>query len=347
MNRKEITLLTDYQRRFGSKHNDQPYRSGMDRQKLEKYFSKWGWETRFTPFSAVDFVNTDHCGRVYLYTSSEDQDYYYKDYIEDIVFGLELAGARMIPPFRYLRANNNKVMMEILREIVSASPMNHLRSWTFGTLEELAMVIKDLPFPCVLKTAAGASGKGVALAGNPRELIHKARRISRTRNLRFEARDRGRALKHPGYRRESLYRKKFIVQEFIPDLRNDWKVYVFGEKLYVFFRPILKGRGIKASGGGYGNYLYGKDAEVPQGLFDFARSIFSALNIPHVSLDIAFDGKNFFLLEFQALYFGTAGILNSEHYFQKEKGVWQSRNNSRDIEQVYVESIAQFLNHGD
>lgn len=347
MNRKEITLLTDYQGRFGSKHNDQPYRSGMDRQKLEKYFYKWGWKTRFTQFSAVDFVNANHRGRVFLYTSSEDKGYRYKQYIEDIVYGLELAGGLMIPPFKYLRANNNKVMMEILRDTVPALRMNDLRSWKFGTLEELVAATKNLPFPCVLKSAAGASGKGVALAGNPRELIRKARRISRTRNLEFEARDRGRALKHHGYWRESLYREKFIVQEFIPDLRNDWKVYVFGEKLYVFFRPILKGRGIKASGGGYGNYFYGKEAKTPEGLFDFAWSVFASLNIPHASLDIAFDGKNFYLLEFQALYFGTAGILNSEHYFLKENGVWQPRINSRDIEQVYVESIAQFLNHGD
>ena len=347
MKRKEITLLTDYQGRFGSRHNDQPYRSGMNRQKLGKYFSHWGWDTRFTPFSAVDFADTDQRGRVYLYTSSEDQDYYYKDYIEDIVFGLELADALMIPPYKYLRANNNKVMMEILREHSGLSQLNAPKSWRLGTLEELMDVIAEIPFPCVLKTASGASGKGVYLAGNPKDLINKARSVSRTRNLRFEARDRGRALKHAGYQRESLYRKKFIVQEFIPDLENDLKVYVFGEKLYVFFRPILNGRGIKASGGGYDNYFYGREARAPDGLFDFAWSVFSALSIPHASLDIAFDGKNFYLLEFQAVYFGTAGILNSEHYFQKEKGVWQPGKNSRDIEQVYVESIVKFLNHVD
>lgn len=46
-----------------------------------------------------------------LNTSSEDNGYHYKDYIEDIILGLYLQGAILLPEYKYLRANNNKVYM--------------------------------------------------------------------------------------------------------------------------------------------------------------------------------------------------------------------------------------------
>lgn len=344
MSDKTITLLTDYQGRFGSKHDDRPYRSGMDREKLKDHFAGWGWKTQFIPFSSVDFFKTDHRGRLYLYTSSEDQDFIYKDYIEDIVYGLELAGAHVIPPYKYLRANNNKVIMEILRENTKSPRLNSPKSWQFGTLEEFLTGTDDLPYPCVLKTAAGASGRGVFLANNKKELIKKVKKISRTRNVYAEVWDWVRSKKHSGYTRESRHRSKFVIQDFIPNLKNDWKVYVFGKKIFIFYRPILKGRGIRASGGGYHNYSYGENANFPEGIFDFAKSIFEKLNVPNVSLDIVYDGSQFHLLEFQCVYFGTAGIVKSNcFYAQDDKLKWQPYFEKLTIERVFVDSVYEYI----
>jgi hypothetical protein len=49
-------------------------------------------------------------------------------------------------------------------------------------------------------------------------------------------------------------------------------------------------------------------------------------------------------LEFQCIYFGTAGILNSEGYFSKAGSSWQFVKEKLEIEKVYVDSIVAYLN---
>lgn len=340
---KDIYLLTDYKNRFGSKHDDVPYRSGMDKKLLEKYFAAHGFKTHFTGFSAVNFKELKSKDQYVLYTSSEDVGYHYKSYIEDVVYGLTLQGARVIPSFKYLRANNNKVFMEILRDSANLPVLQNIKSHSFGTYEEFVKKSELFKGPVVLKTAEGASSEGVSLTTGRNNLFKSVKKISRTEYFFSEMWDMARAFKHKGYKRESKYRKKFIVQDFIPGLKNDWKIYVFGEKYYIFYRPILKEGDFRASGGGYDNYVYGKEAPYPKGIFDFARKIFNYLEVPHVSLDIAYKGNDFYLLEFQALYFGTAGILYSNEYFVEREAEWISRENDPDIEKVYVESIVYYI----
>lgn len=340
----EIILLTDYQDRFGSKHNDVPYRSGMDKDKLTGYFRKAGYETVFINFSEVDFNDNDWKGRIVLYTSSEDPGYHYKDYIEDIVYGLELAGARVIPSYKYLRANNNKVFMEILRSLNATELKPGLKTRGFGVYEEMDKKINDIAGVSVIKKARGASGSGVFLSSDSDDLKKKVKKLSRTRHWKSEIRDLIRSFRHHDYRRESLYRNKFVLQDFIPGLKNDWKIYVFGKKLYIFYRPILKGRGIKASGGGYDNYYYGQEAKAPDKIFDFANKIFAFMNVPHASLDIAYDGNHFYLIEFQMLYFGTAGIPYSDGYYSKQNKNWQFIKEKLAIEKVYADSIIEYIN---
>ncbi len=338
----KIIALTDYKKKFGSKHFDTPYRSGMDKEKLSNYFNDLGYKIEFKYLSEVHLDDPELKNANILYTSSEDIGYRYKSYIEDIVFGLELAGAHMIPAYKHLRANNNKAFMELMREAKEITP--YLKSRVFGSMADLQMRVDTLTFPCVFKESEGASGRGVALVKSKEELYKKVKTFSKPRNYFEDLKDYGRALKHDGYIKESIYRDKFIVQDFIPDLKNDWKVYVFGEKLYTFKRPILKGRGIKASGGGYDNYLYGLEAEAPIGMFDLAMDVFNTLDVPHVSIDFAYDGKQFYVLEFQSLYFGTAGIPYSKGYFTKRNDNWEFIEEKLEIEKVYADSIVAYVN---
>lgn len=340
---KKIFLLTDYKGHFGSKHNDFPYRSGMDKNLLKQYFAEHDFEAKILKFSEVDFRKMNFKDKYILYTSSEDKGYYYKAFIEDIIFSLELAGAKVIPSFKYLHATNNKVFMEKLKDILFPDQASLFNSLSFGSWEELRAVQKRVEFPCVIKTSEGASGEGVFKAKNWKELEKTVKKISRTRDFKYELWDLGRSFKHKGYVRDSLYRKKYIIQNFIPGLKNDWKIYVYGNKYFIFYRPIFKHREFRASGGGYENYFYGKDARIPDGIFNFAKFIFDRLKVPHVSLDIAFDGKRFYLLEFQCIYFGTAGILYSKEYFIKRNSKWIAQPNIPDIEKVYVESIVEFI----
>ncbi|MHC1776980.1 MAG: hypothetical protein AB9834_16375 [Lentimicrobium sp.] len=344
---KKIFLLTDYKDRFGSKYNDLPYRSGFDKNLLAEHFKNHGFQAIYRSFTDVDFRSDEFSGEYVLYTSSEDDGYNYKSFIEDIVLGLELSGAKVIPAYKYLRANNNKVFMEILRDQFYNDDVKALKAKGFGTLEDYIQRnerFNDEKY--VVKMSEGASGTGVFLADKNKDIYRVIKRASRTKNLISETWEEGRALKHKGYIKESKYRKKYIIQDFIQDLQNDWKIYIFGNKTYIFYRPIFKNRGIRASGGGYENYLYGLKSNPPLGIFDFSDAIFRELNVPHASLDIAHNGKDFFLLEFQCLYFGTAGITLSNEYFTKHNNMWIQIDNSpysSDQEKVYVESIVQYI----
>lgn len=340
----KITILTDYKGRFGSKHFDKPYRSGFDLNLLKNLFELNGIDVEYIPF-CTELPKLNKTNPL-LYTSSEDDGYYYKSYIEDVIYGLESAGYNIIPSYKYLRANNNKVCMEILRNTQSLNRFRNIKSYTFGTIEEFinSDIKHSLNYPIVIKKAEGASGSGVYKADSEGELLTIIKKISRTKNQKYELHDYIRKIIHKGYVKDSLYRKKYILQEFIPDLKNDWKVYIFGRKYYVFFRPVFKHRGFRASGGGYDNYFFGLKAQIPEGLLDFASDFFNCFNTPHISLDIAFDGTQFYILEFQFIYFGTAGILYSDGYYCKGENDWTYVKRKYKVEEVYVDSILEFLN---
>ncbi len=341
---KKLLALTDYKNRFGSKHFDVPYRSGMDKSLLIKHFNDLGFDIEFIQYSTLinQLVIPKDC--FYIYTSSEDRGYYYKSFIEDIVFSLQGSGCTVVPEYKYLRANNNKVFMELLRKSTNDTDLLSIESFAFGTAGEAIKAIGAFSFPVILKKSEGASGRGVYKADNTEQFIKIVNKIASTQNIFHDIKEVVREHKHKGYIRESMYRSKFIVQNMIPDLKNDWKVYYFMDKLFIFYRPILEHRVFKASGGGYDNYTYGTNAYIPNGIFNFVEKIMSYFNVPHASLDIAFDGKSFHLIEMQFIYFGTAGIPYSNGYFSKVDGDWIFIEKKLTIEEVYVQSISSFIN---
>lgn len=338
---QDIYAITNYKGHFETKYRAVPYRSGMDKQLLSDIFQRAGYRLIFLSPHTIDF-RTDWNGKYVIYTSSEDNDYRYKSFLEDLVYGLHLSGAHLIPDFRYMKANNNKVVMEILRDILI--PGTFLPSYKLGTLEEANMISKQLPYPVVIKRADGALGKGVYKALNAMQFIQVIKRVSRNRLTGHRVKDLARKWRHAGYMPDSGYRQKFIIQPFIPGLVNDWKVYFFAGKAFVFYRPVLKRGDFRASGGGYENYLYGKEAQVTDALLEYASDIFMALDTPSCSLDIAYDGEKYYLMEFQTVFFGKAGVVRSKEYYYKENERWIASENSRSIEEVYAGSIVSYIN---
>ncbi len=339
---KEIFALTDYKGNFGSKHEDTPYRSGMDKSKLIHYFKEANTNLIFIPFSEIDFSKNNYKDSYYIYTSSEDPNYYYKNYIEDVVYALQLAGAYVIPDSNFLRANNNKVFMEYLRRIVLPEEFCKLKTYPLGTKEEILNYIDQISFPIVIKASQGASGTNVNLAVDKKDLIKKVKKVSKTFNLKDYMWELARAYLHKGYIKNSTYRKKYIVQEFIPNLQKDWKVLIFGKRYFVLTRYNRK-NDFRASGSKT-NYKAGSQAENTYKILNFAQQIFKHLKIPHVSLDIAFDGDKYYLIEMQGIYFGTSVINISDVYYENVNDQWQPIPMKIDLEKIYSDSIVNFLN---
>jgi|LFRM01.1.fsa_nt_gb glutathione synthase/RimK-type ligase-like ATP-grasp enzyme len=335
----KIYILTDYKNIFGSKHYATRYRSGMDKKLLEKYFKENGYETIFIKFADINFRKMNFKDQYIIYTSSEDLKGHYKSYIEDIIYGLHLQRTKLIPEYKYLKAHNNKVFMEILRDLTFNDDSGSIHSNYFGTVEELKNNLNKISFPAVIKSATGAMSRGVYLSKNKKELVKTVKKISRSRDLLAELWDYGRSLKHKGYIKESKYRNKFIVQNFIPNLKNDWKILIYGDRYYILYRGV-RDNDFRASGSG--KFIFTDD--IPNGILDYAKQIFDILNVPNLSIDIAFDGNKFYLLEFQAIYYGTTTIEKSSFYFKNINNSWEIIKEKPILEKIYVESILNFIN---
>ena len=336
MENKNIIALCDYKGIFESKYYAKPYRSGMDKDMLAKEFSKYGYKIKYITFADINNREIPE-GQIVIYTSSEDPGCKYKEFIEDIVYYLEIRGVNVIPSYKYLRANNNKVFMELLRKLIISSEYQ-VPTKVCGCYEDLFENCSDITFPCVVKEAKGSGSKGVHIAKNKNELEKVVQKISRTTYFTEDLRDIFRVIKHKGYIKKSLHRSKFIVQEFIPDLSNDWKVLVFWDKYYVLRRKN-RPNDFRASGSG----LFSFDETVDQRLLDAAREIRQIFDVPMISLDLAISKNRVVMIEFQFIYFGTSTLEKSPYYYEYDNGNWEKKLGKSSLEDVYSYSIVSYI----
>lgn len=335
---ENIYAIQDYRSFFGAKFNDNPYRSGMDKRLLKSFFQLNGFELIFISPSKIDFKSSFK-NKIVIYTSSEDYGYFYKSYLEDIVLGLEIGGARVIPNYKYLRAVNNKVFMEILRDQIEYQEYKSIISKYFGSLEEFIEQRENIIYPIVIKSAEGALSRGVTLARNEREALAKIKQLSASKNLTKDLWEIGRKIKFNNYKIQSKHRKKFIVQNLVPNLSHDWKILVFGNKYYILKRNV-RPNDFRASGSG----ILTSTKDIPQGILDFSQKLMMILNIPNASLDIAFDGISFQLIEFQSVYYGSYTLTFSKFYFEFKNNQWICVDGESILEEEYSNSISQFIN---
>lgn len=332
----KITILVDYKGRFESKYSAFPYRSGMDLQLLSREFYEHGFVVEFKQFHELDYRNLEDC--IYLFTSDETKDGHYKSYIEDIIYGLSLNNKKVIPEYKYLKAHNNKVFMEILRSSFLEKEDASIFSRGFGTYEEFLTVSEKMSLPIVLKPAAGSKSRGVSLNNNLKSLKSNLKKISRSLILKDFLYDKIRRIRHKKYIENSIYTRKFILQNYIGELDGDWKVLIYGDKYFPLYRKKRK-EDFRASGSG--NLYFREDLD--NRILEYAAIIKEKLNTPVLSLDIAIKNETCYLLEFQVLYFGTYTIENASFFFIKLNDHWEIKKEDSLLEKVYVEAISQYL----
>jgi glutathione synthase/RimK-type ligase-like ATP-grasp enzyme len=339
----EITVLCDYKGFFGSKYNASPYLSGFDKNTLDEAFRSLSYKCNFLMLSEVQYRKPkDWEGITVVYSSIEDDGYHYKDFIEDIILYLFNCGAELVPSFFYLRSHNNKVYMELLGKVLLKPPVKILESLVFGTFEEAMIASKNLNYPVIVKEAKGAMSEGVFMAKNHIEFENVVKRASRSKNIKNEVWEVGRRYKYDDYIKQSRFRNKFIVQNFIPGLSKDYKLLIFGDRYFIFERPTRK-NDFRASGSGNKNYIYGSAVELPSGLLNYAKEVFLQLNVPVLSLDIGYNHTDYYIFEFQVLFFGTVGHLKSDGYYIEQNTHWVFKYEKNDVEYDYACAIDWFL----
>ncbi|WP_418892368.1 hypothetical protein [Limibacterium fermenti] len=342
---RNIYLLLNYKGGFGNKYNAIPYHSGYNKEELSKQFKVRDFNVIYLYPSQLDMRDKALNGQLILYSSMEDPDGFYKSYVEDIVYGLSLRGAIVIPAYMFLKAHHNKVFMEMLRDMSELSEIKNLTSHHFGALEEFEHSFdhtKDNT-PLVIKSASGASSSGVRLSTNKKMLFKYIKQLSLSKTpFKVRIKEVLRKYKYDGYTVPSVHRKKFILQSFIEAIDNDWKILVFNDKFYAIRRPNRK-HDFRASGSGKPRYLFGKDAQLPNGLLDFANRIYQSFNVPMISLDIAFKDSVFYLIEMQFVAFGNSGHHYSKEYYYKKDEQWLLKENTQSIEETYTDSIVSYI----
>jgi len=335
VNQTKLLILVDYKNHFYSSTIKNKY--SLDLQILINKFRELNFCTEVKKFNEIDFRQKPDY-KYAIYQSSEDRNLHYKEYIEDILLGLKLLNVTLIPRFELFRAHHNKVFMEILRHISRNECVNSIVSNHYGTYEDLINVNKPIEVPFVIKTSAGTGSKSIELAYNNSELLSKAKTISKTYQITDYIKEKIKSFLRPAYIPSSMHRRKFIVQKFIPELAFDFKVLVYYDKYYVLKRYNRK-NDFRASGSG----LFEWPFEPSYRLLDFARSIFEYFNVPIISLDIAFDGSNYFLIEFQFLMFGPYTIEKSRYYFKKINNNWERIEGHSSLENEFVDSISKYI----
>ena len=317
---RELILLTDYRGAFWSTIRNRWGLCSLDVEELRRAFEVNGYWLRVLPFADIDLRTQEFRGRAILYQCSEDSGGRYKDFIEDVLLGIQLQGGRLIPPFHCFRAHHNKVFMEILRDLSGDADLLTPRAKAYGTFEDFSgSGGGPFAYPAVLKSAWGAGGGGVRLARNFGEATRFAANFSRSAGVLESVKEwlKRRWRRRIGYVPFSLNRCKFVVQEFVPGLSGDFKVLVYWDRYYVVSRANRRGD-FRASGSG----ILSWPESPPDSLLDFAQRAFRQFHVPMMSLDIAMGDNGPVLIEFQFVCFGPAALELSKWYFRQHEGRW-------------------------
>lgn len=337
---KNLYLITDYRGTFYSDvTRERVQKSSMDISILTDLFKAKGFELIILSFVQVQELLGTLKGQYVIYQSSEDNGLIYKNHLDSLIYTLELAGAKLIPSYTLFKAHHNKVFMELLRKLSNSQDINRPEAKVYGTYEEF----KDLKvtYPSVVKSSEGAGSKGVFLVKNKEEKDKVAKQISKIQGTIGRVIQ---VLKNFKYRNtevkgHSLNRKEFLVQSFIPNLSGDYKVLIFDNKFYVLERSNRK-NDFRASGSGIFNW----PEKVPDELLNYSQTVFSHFNCPIASLDIAFDGDKYYLIEFQFLSFGPLTLSGSDWYFTRKDNEWTRVDGQSDYHEELVNAVSNYIN---
>lgn len=190
----------------------------------------------------------------------------------------------------------------------------------------------------VLKSSYTSKSKGVYLLDRKTNNLSKVNSISKTfslQNIKYLYQSIKKLKKHLFI---SNNRNKFIVQNYINNLKGDYRIIIYGNKYYSLYRENRE-NDFRASG----SMRFHFDTVLPKGLLDFSKNIFTSLDVSFVALDIAEKNGEFFLFEFQVISFGQYTFEKSSGFYTEVNGEWNFIKETPDLELEFVTSIINYL----
>ena len=331
---KNVLIIKDYK---GFVRQGEHYVSSLNINTIKSTLESKGFKVETIYYDEVIDKIDQLNNYVILYSSTENLEY--KAYLDDLLYSLSKTNM-LIPSYEIFKAHENKGYQEILKK---EKNINSLGFNYFSVLEDIQKNISKITYPVILKTVSGSSSRGVYKVNNNKELLNIVKKNSEeTLKEKLKYRVKKTVLSkftskyNTDYFNESKFIKRFVLQEYAEGNNEDWKVLIFHSKYYVLNRKAKEGD-FKASGSGIRNF-----ENPPEGLLNYARSIFEKLDVPFISMDVVSTKNGFELIEFQGTHFGLYTILQSPNYFYMDNEKWVSVEEKSDASKEYAISIINY-----
>ena len=351
----KILILTDHLGyTFTSLKND--VNRSINTTRLKNYLEKSGYDVRIESLHSIP----DNCkekGTFVFYPSSEVNGLFYKEYIEDVLLDLQNRGLILLPGFELFRAHHNKVFMEMIRDSLKDKSLKTIKSYSFYGLNDLKKAISvvehDLGYPMVIKMSSGSGARGVSLAHNCSELRKKVRKMTAVVYHNYSmpwysmaalSKLKQKLYRIRGKKYETLTypQEKIVIQNYISNLSYDYKVLVFVTFYYVLKR-MTRENDFRASGSG--KFMF-PDSLTPElkMVLETAKKLYSQINTPMLSADIAYDGRLCHVIEFQCVSFGPYTLQFSSMYFEQNgHGEWTGIIAKSVLEKEIGKSLNRYI----
>ena len=278
----------------------------------------------------IDFKKTD----TVVYTSSDEK--HIRFYLQDIMHFISKK-CQILPNFDILMCHENKGFQELMRTELG---FGNLPGNYFYDIDDSILSI-----PKVLKTVDGAGSSGVFLVKEKNDLrdikqqhfvtCKKSRRMQLQRRVKSE----NNKFSIYNYRHKGFNR--FVEQNFIPNLTYDFKILVFGDRYYSLKRNIREGD-FRASGSNLFEHVKPSDE-----VLDYAKNIFTQMNNPYASLDIAQSTDGCHLIEFQGTNFSPGTLLKAPSRYLQVDGKWIKEENDKDLEANYAHALNLYIRNNE
>lgn len=329
IDKPHVLLITDFRGLIPQRimHWD-----GYDLDVLQKTLERGGVEAKIIGAHAVSFqehLTGNRCAAIYASSQMPN----YKQYLQDIIANLHFSGVQLFPGFDHMLAHEDKAFQALrLQRTDIAAP----RSSVFGDKMHAYEFLAKASYPLVGKTASGYASRGVRLIRDEAE-----GKAFVKRNMRDRVLQKGRNKLTRAWQRAvppDPVLGLVIFQDYVPNLKGDWKVLIWGDKACGLHREN-RPNDFRASGSGRIAFV-----DVPTDVLDFAYAALAKLDLPWGSLDIAYTDQQCLLLEYQAIHFGLTTAEKGLHYYVRiAPGQWQKHMGRIQIETEMANTVLHDL----
>ena len=309
--------------------------SSLDINVIKKELEVFKYQVEIVTFDYLKDNVNEIKKNIIIYTSSQRTEH--KRYIEDIMY-LFKDDNMLIPNYDALKSHDNKGFQYLLDKKFNLGliPSDYLCD-----VSEYRQA--EITFPCVYKPANGASATGVKIVNDYQDLVSKS-----INNLDFSLHDLKKNIKKHIFKSRyneqweeylDFAKQRFVLQKFLPDLKYDYKVLIFGDKYFVLQRFTAE-NDFRASGSGLHSREFNDEVYK---ILDKAQDFKCKLPSHIYSLDLCIYKNEAYVIEFQMTHVGPVTLSESDFYYiYRDK--WIKIEEKSNLECEFSTAVLGYIN---